>query len=387
MVKVGLLWHSINSDNLGVGALTVSNITIVEAIAARMGQSVNFEIFGWRDAGQDQLVQSNVKVKPLRARDIIDPSRLFSWIRKCDLILDISAGDSFADIYGNRRFAFNIASKLAVFLARKPMIYSPQTIGPFQASWSRLAAKFVMRRADAIITRDTLSTKYAAELGIANAVETTDVAFRLPYELPKASGGKKIKIGINISGLLFNGGYTKKNMFGLKADYAVLTRQLISHFCKNDRCEVHLVGHVISDCFEVEDDYRVALALAAEFPETVMAPKFATPSQAKSYIAGMDFFCGSRMHACIAAFSAGVAVVPIAYSRKFSGLFGSLGYYTVGDCKTQTADEIMKIVEAGFLDRQRLKQQAKQGSALALKKLDVYEKILENHMKSVLAAR
>src|SRR3546814_10027971 len=32
------------------------------------------------------------------------------------------------------------------------------------------------------------------------------------------------------------------------------------------------------------------------------------------------------MHACIAAFSSGTPVMPVAYSRKFSGLFGTLGY-------------------------------------------------------------
>ena len=32
------------------------------------------------------------------------------------------------------------------------------------------------------------------------------------------------------------------------------------------------------------------------------------------------------MHACIGAFSSGTPVVPIAYSRKFGGLFGLLGY-------------------------------------------------------------
>ena len=49
--------------------------------------------------------------------------------------------------------------------------------------------------------------------------------------------------------------------------------------------------------FETEDDYRVALRLADEFPGTTVAPRFADPSAAKSYISGLDFFCGSRMHA------------------------------------------------------------------------------------------
>ena len=35
----------------------------------------------------------------------------------------------------------------------------------------------------------------------------------------------------------------------------------------------------------------------------------------------MDLFIGSRMHACIAAYSSNVPVLPLGYSKKFSGLF------------------------------------------------------------------
>jgi len=72
------------------------------------------------------------------------------------------------------------------------------------------------------------------------------------------------------------------------------------------------VSHVISERFVVEDDYRIAQKLAEEFPGTIVAPRFRNSSEAKSYISGLDFFCGSRMHACIAAFSSGVPVVPVA---------------------------------------------------------------------------
>jgi len=37
---IGLLWHSMSSDNLGVGALTMSNLAILEAIADEMDTEV-----------------------------------------------------------------------------------------------------------------------------------------------------------------------------------------------------------------------------------------------------------------------------------------------------------------------------------------------------------
>ncbi len=383
MITIGLLWHSANSDNLGIGALTVSNIAIVESAAAAIGETVEFRIFCWRDPGASQINKPNVKIMAMGARELVDPRKLFSWVRGCDMVLDISAGDSFSDIYGARRFRFNIISKLAVLAALRPLVLSPQTIGPFERSWARIAAKALMRSAKFVVARDSLSTDYMKTLNINDTLEATDVAFRLPYDAPPFLPGKENRVGLNISGLLFNGGYTQKNMFGLKDDYKVLTRSLIKRFIDMPNCEVHLISHVISDRFQTEDDYRVAQQLALEFPGTILAPRFKTPSEAKSYISGLDFFAGSRMHACIAAFSSGVAVVPMAYSRKFAGLFGTLGYKAITDCKTQTADEIISIVCDGYVRRDQLKLDVDKSRALADAKLHVYEAALQNLMSSL----
>jgi colanic acid/amylovoran biosynthesis protein len=380
MIKVGLLWHSVNSDNLGVVALTVSNIAIVEQVAKECDESVEFEIFGWSDPGPVQILMPNLKIRPMGARDIVDPTRLRRWAKNCDIVLDISAGDSFADIYGAKRFIFNIASKLAVYCSRTPMILSPQTIGPFDRPWAKLAAGAMMKRASVVLARDKLSTDYLAQFKLDNTLEATDVAFRLPYSPAAPRSDAKIHVGINISGLLYNGGYTRNNSFGLKVDYREMSRSLIAGFLADQNNCVHLIGHVNSQSMEVEDDYRVAEELAKEFHGTIVAPRFTTPSEAKSYISGLTFFCGARMHACIAAFSSGVPVIPIAYSRKFLGLFGTLGYNHVADCKTQSSDEIVKLILDCFQRRDLLKQEVAMGRRLAEQKLETYAEVLRKEI-------
>jgi colanic acid/amylovoran biosynthesis protein len=380
MLTIGLLWQSLNSDNLGVGALTFSNIAIVENIAKELGQDVRFRVFCWRDPGTMQLQQSNVEVYQMATKELIDPRKYFREVRTCDMVLDISGGDSFADIYGLRRFHFNILSKFLILLAGKSLVLSPQTIGPFSHRTSLWLAKAMMQRAKAVVTRDSLSTEYVKQFNLKKVIEATDVAFKLPYIQAPKMAGQKPKVGINISGLLCNGGYDRNNMFSLKTDYPDLARKLVGHFAARKDCETHLVSHVISVGTEVEDDYRVAEMLAKDFPGTILAPRFANPPEAKSYISGMDYFCGSRMHACIAAFSTGVPVVPIAYSRKFSGLFGSLGYKHNTDCKTQTADEILGAVVAGFENRQALAAEVATAVALAQTKLGAYEDVLRSLM-------
>jgi polysaccharide pyruvyl transferase WcaK-like protein len=168
-------------------------------------------------------------------------------------------------------------------------------------------------------------------------------------------------------------------------DYPGLMRDLIRHF-QQKRCEVHLVPHVIvpSGRMVMEDDARASVALAAEFPGTVLAPSFTSPSQAKTYIAGMDFFMGARMHACIAAFSSGVPVVPMAYSRKFEGLFGSIGYRRTVDCTKEDGATILGKIAQAFDERVLLKQEAEAALTQGKARLELYETALGTLMRQVI---
>ena len=63
----------------------------------------------------------------------------------------------------------------------------------------------------------------------------------------------------------------------------------------------------------------------------------------------MNFFIGSRMHATIAAFSSNVPVFPLAYSRKFNGLFlDTLQYPYMGDLKVQSIREILLSIDNSY---------------------------------------
>ena len=376
-LTVGLLWHSAASDNLGVGALTVAQIGIIEVIAARIGRPLRFVILGWREAGRSYVTAENLTPGRLRSRDLLHPWGFLPQVRACDLVLDIGAGDSFSDIYGGKRFLKYLLAKATVHIARVPLVVSPQTIGPFARGWARMLALASLRRSAVVFARDKLSIDFLRSVGYSGPLHlASDVALRLPYTppAPRKAGENPVRIGINVSGLLLNGGYSGANMFGLKGDYPAMMRRLISQFAAREGCEVHLISHVISEVFPVEDDFRASAALAEDLPgRIVLAPKFATPSEAKSYIAGMDFFMGARMHACIAAFSSGVPVVPMAYSRKFAGLFDALNYgYTV-DCTTESAEAIEAKIIAAFENRAALKADATTALQLGLDRLADYE--------------
>ncbi|WP_299153992.1 polysaccharide pyruvyl transferase family protein [uncultured Tateyamaria sp.] len=369
-ITIGLLGHTTTSSNLGIGALTIADMRIIKEAASALGHSVHFEIAAWREPNDPYITGDNVTYHQLSRKFLTSPGGMWAMARRCSLMVDICGGDSFTDLYGTKRFLYQIAAQRITLAAGTPLGFAPQTIGPFQRTWVQKAAVGVMRKSAFVFARDQLSTAYAAEISgkNLNLKEATDVAFLLPYDQPTPIKDGKVHVGINVSGLLFSGGYTGKNEFGLKLDYAALIRDLVSYFNGLDECTVHLISHVIrpDNSMAKEDDHAAALQLAREFEGVIAEPPAHDPGMAKSQIAAMDFFFGARMHACIAAFSSGVPVIPMAYSRKFIGLFGTLGYYHVADCRQMDAMQAHKMIVDGYHNRATLKQAV----GIALKDVD-----------------
>lgn len=322
-LDIGLLWHGDGSGNLGVGALTSGDIELVRRAADRAGVSVRFHLFGPADrAGAGRHPAIDVR-HAITGRFMASPGGYWRALSGIDLMLDIGAGDSFADIYPDKRFAYIAATKLLCLWKGVPLVLAPQTIGPFSRQPHRAIAAHLMRRARAVFARDPLSFEAAGELApTANRLQAIDVAFALPFT--PAARGPRTRVGLNVSGLLWAGGYGGGNDYGLSYDYRAFTRGLIAALLARE-AQVELIAHVVSD-LPRDDDGAVIDALAAEFPGIVRVPDFASAEDAKSHVSGLDFLVAARMHASIAAWSAGVPVLPVSYSRKFEGLYKALGY-------------------------------------------------------------
>ncbi len=381
VVTVGLLWHSLSSDNLGVGALTESQIGICRAAAQRAGVELRFIVLG--TAGGRWYAPPDVDVtyggRPSIKQWVLGKSAFARSLERCDLVLDIGEGDSFADIYGVKRYFFLLFSKLLVLAKKKPLILSPQTIGPFNSRFCRYSAAWVMRRAEKVYARDSLSRQYLTKIGVnSNALEAIDVAFKLSFCKQDKVRDGKLRVGVNVSGLLFSGGYSGGNQFGLATDYPKLVRRLLARWSAAPDIEVWLVPHVMPDNLPNDDDRSAIRTLLAEYPGLQQAPDFKSPSEAKTFIASLDFFTGARMHACIAAFSSGVPVVPVAYSRKFNGLFSTLGYKHVADAVADTTEVVEQTILNGLNRRNELAEAVQRGNEMASSKLAEYEKTLGN---------
>lgn len=378
-IAIGLLWHSFESGNHGVNALTVSNRAITAGVAKAMGLTPRFTIFAPGGAQGISELPSGDRVIRINRRTMLTGSTFWTALGGLDCMLDISAGDSFAEIYGAKRFAWMWATKRLTMLRGVPLVLAPQTIGPFTRQPYRMLAGGIMRRAAMTVARDPLSFAAVEELSPgARRLLSADVAFRLPFTARARNVDGKLHVGVNVSGLLWSQSSGGGNAYGLSYDYAAMSLALLEALTARDDVQVHLITHVVDAALPHDDDGCIADELASRFPQAIRVPAFAGPSEAKSYISGLDLLVAARMHACIAAFSSGVPVVPVAYSRKFQGLFGDLLGY--GHCLPVTGvdqDTAVGFILERLERRGELSAEIAQGMARVDPLLDAYEQALQ----------
>lgn len=378
-VNIILANAPINNGNRGCVALSVSSMYIIDEILSQAG--IKYRLYlpdsqhseckshiisiNGRDIeyysiqynkGLSLKDDAKIKIKGLLANK--NYNKVF---KDADFILDIGQGDSFADIYGEVRFKLIDRIHTIARKYHKTYCLLPQTIGPFENERIREKAIKSIETSCLCMARDKQSYDYVLENipQQKNVSEYIDVAFFLPYETI-SQDKNYIHVGINISALLWHGGYTRNNQFGLKCDYQSLVRQLIEYFLNQENVKVHLVPHVVGAERHIENDYAVSYDLWREYnhQNLLLAPFALGPIEIKSYIAGLDFFMGARMHATIGAFSAGVPVVPMAYSRKFNGLFlDTLSYNHMVDMKTMDNDDIVEVIKIAYAYRNDLKKE------------------------------
>lgn len=389
--KIILANAKVRNGNRGCVALSITAMYLLRRLIKDAGSEVEFYL---PDSADSTMGRHQVEVldetidyiacgypiplsykgylgRALHFKTTIDDSRIY---KSADFIFDIGQGDSFTDIYGRDRF--NVIDRIhrAARLFGKPYCLLPQTIGPFHDEKMRKTACESIRKATYVMARDKQSLQFVYD-HVGKDVPTTeviDVAFFMPYN-KKSFPKENIHVGINISALLWHGGYNKNNQFGLKADYPILMTHVIDYFLSQTDVTVHLVAHVVDKEKSLENDYAVCYELWERYASerVVLAPFFFSPVDAKGYISGLDFFLGARMHTTIAAYSTGVPVLPMAYSRKFGGLFAdTLGYDHVTDLTAMDEDEVMQLLDDCFTHRQALKTEI--DKSLATKVQDYY---------------
>jgi polysaccharide pyruvyl transferase WcaK-like protein len=302
---------------------------------------------------------------------LLDRNVYLQAICAADVLAAMSGGDSFSDIYGLSRLLYVSLPQLLGILLGKRLVLLPQTYGPFRSRTSRAIARFIVRRAERVYARDAQSVSEAlALLPCASEGQKVrfsyDVAFGVDPILPADLNVDGLErpyetrmklVGLNISGLLWMGGYDRTNMFGLKTNYRDLIYQLVELFVSKFGANVLLVPHVFGTDPSGESDSAVCekafVELIEKYPGRLgcLRGKL-NQSEIKYVIGACDFFVGSRMHACIAALSQTIPAVSLAYSDKFVTVMRTLGVERLAvDARTLSQEEIVQAVSAAYQQR------------------------------------
>jgi polysaccharide pyruvyl transferase WcaK-like protein len=400
--QIALLGASFDTGNLGVNTLAEASI---KCILHKWPDAEVALLDSERQPGQSQLQLAGKNVTiyelPIRfSKNIFLPNHFctllmsalllklapFSRLKKAlmkrnpflqkiietDLVADITGGDSFSDIYGLRRFILVFLSKFLHIQFGKKLVLLPQTYGPYSSKIARVLARYILKRAAAIYSRDRAGIEYLHNFLNTDTNKKVrclpDVGFVLDPSEPKhidTATLKNIKtknavlVGLNISGLLYNGGYTRNNMFGLKSDYRKTIDAVIDLLMKYENTAILLVPHVFPPPeLEVESDPQVCLTVYKSANEKYANRIFLVQGQfnhnESKYIVGLcDFFIGSRMHSCIEALSQFIPAVGLGYSKKFYGVFETIGVQQFAiDMRQLETDQILTTITKAFEQRQ-----------------------------------
>ncbi len=296
-------------------------------------------------------------------------------IARADFIGDVRGGDSFSDIYGQKNFILGSMPSIIALLIGKKLVLFPQTYGQYSSRVAQIIARYILRNAHIILSRDRESMDLVKDiLGKKNCnkkiIFCPDVAFALDSIAPKDgdiqpfinTGKDNPVIGLNINGLLYNGGYTRNNMFNLRMDYKLFVHKLSEAILKKTNANLLLIPHTFAAHGHVESDpdacAEVFTALSPTYKGRIQMIAGEYDQHAiKGIIGCCDFFIGSRMHACIAALSQKIPTAAVAYSKKFKGVFDSIdaGNFVIDARETET-QEAVDMITAMFKDRAQIEK-------------------------------
>ncbi|MBI1849678.1 MAG: polysaccharide pyruvyl transferase family protein [Planctomycetes bacterium] len=396
--RICLFGAAPDTGNLGVSALCLSAIT---AIARRLPQA-RLTVFdnGWgvRPAstsidGRDfsyELCGARYSRRFYRPESFWN-MRVCGWfgglanagaraVAEADVVLDASGGDSFTDLYGIDRFEAVVMPKRLALESRSSLVLLPQTYGPFSSDRIRRTAQRIVRSANTAWARDRQSFERLRELAGEDFAPDrhrsgVDVAFALEPRRPstplsqpidswlksRLERGRRIA-GFNVSGLIYNDPAGSARRYRLLADYRRAVTSFLVRLLEQSDVNVLLVPHVVTPPGHYESDVDACddlCKLLAPYGRERLAvmPPLADPREAKWVISKLDWFCGTRMHATIAALSAGVPTSAIAYSSKALGVFETCGQGDrVADPRWLDTEEIIESLWCSWCERTATKE-------------------------------
>ncbi len=388
-----LFGASPDTGNMGVNALCYSTLRAIarvypeaEVVVFDYGRGVREDStplegsdFGFKRAGMHHSKRfyrpENLWVMHKRLKFGMFRNEISELIRTADLALDLSAGDSFTDLYGQSRFNSVALTKLCALDGGVPLALLPQTYGPFNEPENLAQARELIGRSVCAWSRDPEGfevlnqlarnqeeqAKIHSGIDMAFGLEPRAPAQGMPQELEAWFSAGEPVFGLNVSGLIYHDPERAKKAFSFKADYRQITDQLLERILRENEGRVLLVPHVLTPKGHYESDLEASEKAKAKLPSELkervqVLPTDYDQSELKWFISKCSWFCGTRMHSTIAGLSTGTPTAAIAYSLKTRGVFKTMNCEgEVADPRFQDEEEVVNKLLDSLSRRDALK--------------------------------
>lgn len=253
----------------------------------------------------------------------------YQAVKNADCLL-VSGGDLLSG-YGLEAMRQHSFLALAAAAMGVPTVIFAHSFNPYKTAVELDFARFVLNQVSLITVRESLSLEYLKSIGIKTPLLlSADPAFWLEPASAARSEQILAKEGIpssvRLAGISASTGMARY-VEGAYERYINALAELADHLGEQHGLHILLIPHVIGEGRLGGDD-RVA---CRDVIQKMRSPEFAhsiegeyNAQELKGLISRCQIFTGSRMHSAVAASSALVPTIGLAYSVKTHGVLGEV---------------------------------------------------------------
>jgi colanic acid/amylovoran biosynthesis protein len=286
------------------------NLEIVSANPKQLGVTINSLALLYRI------------LPPLRGI-IRSRSKAMNALVKSQVLLD-QGGITFTD--GREKFlVYNVASILPALNVKTPVFKCAQAVGPFKNPINRTAAKIFLPKARTLVTRGSITHKFAEGLGLKNLYAGADYAFSLELE-----GTEEAAVASQFDLSFFDEG----NVVGLSpsvvlqkkvdergGDYIGQMADFVNYLTAAGR-KVLLVPHSVRTGTDKTHNNDLPLcreiyARITDKQQVLFLDRELSSQQLRYLIGRCEYFVASRFHAMVSSLAMSVPSLVIGWSHKY----------------------------------------------------------------------
>jgi colanic acid/amylovoran biosynthesis protein len=276
---------------------------------------------------------------------------VFAEVDRCDVVVAVPGGWLLAPRATSLGYLTHVATLAVAVAARKPIVLSPASIGPFARPHRTLAA-WLLRHVDVVVLREDDVDDLGVEVrgDRPRVLRGADLAFAFPLldDAPTGSvgataSGRRMRVGISVRRHTFPTAHPDDRS-GLWQRYLDVVAEVADRLQRDHGAEVVFVAQGTGPFGHDPDTSRLVAERCRETAHLTVLDEDLDLDALQRLYAGCDLFIGTRTHAAVLAARLGVPVVSIAYEAKGVALMRAMGLEAFAvDIAELDADELLAL--------------------------------------------